>query len=153
MLTQSREVSGGGDSRFTHQHAWVLDEVGHPKRMVDVCLHRAKVAIVDAKQRISRMGKPNMVDDAVEIVGIVNFEQSRHAQLDAENLKVDNLTLAQTLGDEQERIGASGSSLPDLIGVDNEILAKHRQGDRISNRVNELKFAAEIFVIGEARNR
>lgn len=94
-----------------------------------------------------------MIDDAIEILCIVHFEQRGHAKFDAENLKVDDLTLSQALCDEQDGIGTGRARLPDLIGVDDEVFAKYRQGDRISNRMNELELSAKIVSVGEARDR
>ena len=121
--------------------------------MLDGSLHRPQVAIVDSKKRVARVRETNDVDRAQQMIDIVHLEERSHAQLGGENLKVDDVALGNSLGDEEDRIGTSGARFPDLIDIDDEILAKHGQLDRVANHVDVFELAAEVMLVGETGDR
>ena len=150
---QSLQIFGSRDSRFADENPRIFHQVCHTHRVIQVRFHRPQISIVDSEERIARVRKPEMIQYSAKIFCVVHFQQNGHSQFDAENLKVDDLAFAQTFGDQQDCIRASGSRFPDLICIDNEILAQHRKGYRISNGVYVFQFSAEICRIGQARDR
>ena len=109
VVAKAGEVRGCRDARLAHKGRGVVDEVGHAKRVRDISLHRAKIAIVDPKERVARVREPNMIDHAVQVGGIVNFEQRGHPEFDRKDLEIDDLALREALGDEEDRVGADGA--------------------------------------------
>ncbi len=80
----------------------------------------------------------------------MNFQQNGHSQFNAENLKVDDFAFTQAFRNQQNGICAGGSGFPDLICVDNEILAQHGKGYCVSNSVYVFQFSTEICGISQA---
>ena len=153
VRAQAAQIVGRANATLSNDDAGVLEQLGKPHRMLDGSLHRPQVAIVDSKKRVARVRETNDVDRAQQMIDIVNLEERSHAQLGGENLKVDDVALGNSLGDEEDRIGTSGARFPDLINIDDEILAKHWQLDRIANHVDVFELAAEVMLVGETGDR
>ena len=153
VCAQAAQIVGRANATLSNDDAGVLKQLGKPHRMLDGSLHRPQVAIVDSKKRVARVRETNDVDRAQQMIDIVNLEERSHAQLGGENLKVDDVALGNSLGDEEDRIGTSGARFPDLIDIDDEILAKHWQLDRIANHVDVFELAAEVMLVGETGDR
>ena len=153
VCAQAAQIVGRANATLSNDDAGVLKQLGKPHRMLDGSLHRPQVAIVDSKKRVARVRETNDVDRAQQMIDIVNLEERSHAQLGGENLKVDDVALGNSLGDEEDRIGTSGARFPDLINIDDEILAKHWQLDRIANHVDVFELAAEVMLVGETGDR
>src|SRR5690606_9146307 len=84
-------------------------------------LETAQIAIVDAQQRGLKFQRD------FQLGAVVDFHQHVHAQFDGQGFELLQLRRAQRSGDEQDAIGAQGSGGNNLVGVDNEVLAQHRQ--------------------------
>ena len=153
VCAQAAQIVGRANATLSNDDAGVLEQLGKPHRMLDGSLHRPQVAIVDSKKRVARVRETNDVDRAQQMIDIVHLEERSHAQLGGENLKVDDVALGNSLGDEEDRIGTSGARFPDLINIDDEILAKHWQLDRIANHVDVFELAAEVMLVGETGDR
>jgi hypothetical protein len=54
-------------------------------------------------------------------------------------------------GDQQDGVGAHGARFGDLIGIDHEILAQHRQGAGGAGRLQIFRAALEILAVGQHR--
>lgn len=153
VRAQAAQIVGRANATLSNDDAGVLKQLGKPHRMLDGSLHRPQVAIVDSKKRVARVRETNDVHRAQQMIDIVHLEERSHAQLGGENLKVDDVALGNSLGDEEDRIGTSGARFPDLIDIDDEILAKHWQLDRIANHVDVFELAAEVMLVGETGDR
>ena len=153
VRAQAAQIVGRANATLSNDDAGVLEQLGKPHRMLDGSLHRPQVAIVDSKKRVARVRETNDVDRAQQMIDIVHLEERSHAQLGGENLKVDDVALGNGLGDEEDRIGTSGARFPDLIDIDDEILAKHGQLDRVANHVDVFELAAEVMLVGETGDR
>ena len=153
VRAQAAQIVGRANATLSNDDAGVLEQLGKPHRMLDGSLHRPQVAIVDSKKRVARVRETNDVDRAQQMIDIVHLEERSHAQLGGENLKVDDVALGNSLGDEEDRIGTSGARFPDLIDIDDEILAKHGQLDRVANHVDVFELAAEVMLVGETGDR
>lgn len=153
VCAQAAQIVGRANATLSNDDAGVLEQLGKPHRMLDGSLHRLQVAIVDSKKRVARVRETNDVHRAQQMIDIVHLEERSHAQLGGENLKVDDVALGDGLGDEEDRIGTSGARFPDLIDIDDEILAKHGQLDRVANHVDVFDLAAEIMLVGETGDR
>lgn len=153
VCAQAAQIVGRANATLSNDDAGVLEQLRKPHRMLDGSLHRPQVAIVDSKKRVARVRETNDVHRAQQMIDIVHLEERSHAQLGGENLKVDDVALGDGLGDEEDRIGTSGARFPDLINIDDEILAKHGQLDRVANHVDVFELAAEVMLVGETGDR
>jgi membrane protease YdiL (CAAX protease family) len=153
VCAQAAQIVGRANATLSNDDAGVLKQLRKPHRMLDGSLHRPQVAIVDSKKRVARVRETNDVHRAQQMIDIVHLEERSHAQLGGENLKVDDVALGDGLGDEEDRIGTSGARFPDLINIDDEILAKHGQLDRVANHVDVFELAAEVMLVGETGDR
>ena len=79
-----------------------------------------------------------------------------------EGVEVERARLAQQLvelvglqrgDDQQDRVGARGGGLVELVRVDDEVLAQHRQVRGRARRVQVVERAAEVERLGEDRQR
>ena len=84
-------------------------------------LERAQVAVVDAEQRRPQAQR------AVEFAAVVHFHQHRQAERQRGGLQVRQLRIVEAGGDQQDAVGPQRTRLDDLVFVDHEILAQHRQ--------------------------
>lgn len=153
VCAQAAQIVGRANATLSNDDAGVLEQLGKPHRVLDGSLHRPQVAIVDSKKRVARVRETNDVHRAQQMIDIVHLKERSHAQLGGENLKVDDVALGNGLGDEEDRIGTSGARFPDLIDIDDEILAKHGQLDRVANHVDVFDLAAEIMLVSETGDR
>ena len=153
MFAETTQVVGGADSGLAHQHPRILHEIQHPEGVREVGGHGGEIAVVHAQQRIAGVGEAHVVQDPVEVVDRVHLDERGHAEFGREDLVVDDLPFAQHLRDEQDGIRAGGPRLPDLVLVDDEVLAKHRERNSILDAEDVPEIAPEVVRIGEAGDR
>ena len=91
------------------------------ERGVERDLEGAQVAVVDADQRRLQPQR------AVQLGAVVHFDQHRHAERLRRGLEVGQLRVVEDRRDQQDAVGADRARLVDLVGVDDEVLAQHRQ--------------------------
>jgi hypothetical protein len=63
----------------------------------------------------------------IEFVAVVHFDQHRHAEACGDGLELAHRRQIERGGDQQDGVGAHGARFEDLIGVDQKVLAQHRQ--------------------------
>ena len=88
--------------------------------MIEIDLKRSQVSIVDAHQRGFEL------QDTVQILGIVDFDERLHAEFARVEIKVSQVAVVEALGDQQNAVGSGGASLGHLIAVDEEVFPQHR---------------------------
>ena len=68
---------------------------------------------------------------ALEFGRVVHLDQHRHAERKCGlRLELGHLRVVQAGGDQQDAVGAHRARLEHLVGVDDEVLAQHRQRAR-----------------------
>ena len=75
---------------------------------------------------------------AVEFFGGVHLDERLHAQLAAQGDEVAKQRIFKYGDDQEKAIPVVGAGFPDLPGIEDKILAKHRELDRLAS-------IAEIF--------
>ena len=68
---------------------------------------------------------------------VVDFDQHVHAMRDRRVLDILGCGIVERRHDEQDAVGAIGAGLDHLIGVEDEVLAQHRQVGRRARRVRK----------------
>ena len=66
----------------------------------------------------------------------MDLDQHIHAQRLGQQPEIPQLDDIEDGGDEQDGVGADDTGLLDLQGIDDEILAQHRQFDRLAHQRN-----------------
>ena len=121
--------------------------------MREVGLHGLQVAVVDAQQRVAGVGEADVVADLQQPVDVMGLDDGRHVQLAGQDHHVQQMAFLDHVGDEQQGVGAGGSRLPDLVLIDDEVLAEHGQRHRLADLLDVPEVPAEVPFVGEARNR
>ena len=153
VLAKSKQILAGPNSGLAHQHPGILHQIEHAEGMRKIGGHGVQIAIIDPEQRIARMRETDVIEHAAEIVDRVDFDQGRHPQFGGEDLEIDHLTLAQTFGDQQDRVGPRRPGFPDLIFVDDEVFSEHRKRHPVLDPLDESEIASEVMLVGEATDR
>ena len=84
---------------------------------------------------------------------VVALEEHFHAERAGQFEEVPQLIRAEQIGHQQNRVGAEGAGLVDLVVVENEVLAQHRLGAAQLGSVEPLDAHAEVAGVGEHRKR
>lgn len=147
------EVLGFGDARLGDEDGGVFDHVDEAQGVGDVGGHAFEVAVVDAQEGVARFGEADVRQDAEEVVRRMDLEQDGELELVGEDHEVEQFGLAQALGDEEDGVGPGGAALPDLVGVDDEVLAEDGEGHFVADAVDVFEFAGEEAFVGEAGDR
>ena len=83
----------------------------------------------------------------------MHLKQRRQAQLLRQDQQINQLRIAQALGNQQDRISARRRRLPHLVRINDEVLAQHRQRHAILDPPDEREVAPEEVSIRQARDR
>ena len=89
--------------------------------MRDVGFEAVEVAVVDADRCRAQCA------GACGILRVKNFGQDIQAERSGERVKGVQGVVVQNPDDQQDGVRVQGSALVNLIGVDDEVLAQHRQ--------------------------
>ena len=108
-------------------------------------LETAQVAVVDADQAIVQGQRP------VQFGAIVDFDQDVHAERRRLLAQAAHLPVVQAGGDQQDTVGTQRPGLDHLVGIDEEILADHRQAARGPGLLQVGIGALEEIDIGQHR--
>ena len=87
------------------------------------------------------------------LVLVVDLDEGGHAELAGERLHPHEVGLAQGGDDEQDEVGAVRAGLVELVVVDHEVLAQHRDPHGGPDRVEVVQGAAEAAPLGEDADR
>jgi hypothetical protein len=117
------DVGGAVDAAFAHQLAVGGDQRGQPFGGAQIGLHDLEIAVVDADQLRFQLQRP------LQLGFIVHLDQHVHAVTERDIFHVRHFGIGKRRDDQQDAIGAQGPGFDDLIGIDHEILADHRQID------------------------
>ena len=79
----------------------------------------------------------------------MHLEESLHAELQGQLMEPLEPWRIKHTGHEQNRIGAEGTGLTDLIFADHEILSKDRLGDPGPDLLKSFHVTTEVTTIGE----
>ena len=107
---------------------------------------RAQVAVVDADEP----GTGGL--RAVELDLVVHLDQGVEPASPALAEQVTQFIVAQCGDDQQDGRGSAVGRLPDLIGIDDEVLAQHRHSHGMGGCTKVVKGAAEARRLSEHRD-
>ena len=129
-----------GDQQAVGRHASPQVERG-----IERGREGAQVAVVDPDQR--RAGG----ERAVEFFRVVDFDQHVHAERAPEVAQAAQARIVEGGDDQQDGVGTDRARLVDLVLVDGEVLAQHRQRAGGARGDQEILMALEKVAIGEHR--
>src|SRR5882672_2928504 len=112
MLRQEYPALGNYDSRL-----W--DKRSEAKSGLESGIEGTEIAIVDADQRSIEL------KSQLELGTVMHLSQDRHAEQSGSRLQCPHAWQVERRDDQQDAIGAQRARLIDLVGIDDEILAKH----------------------------
>ena len=81
----------------------------------------------------------------------MHFDQYRHAVIHRLSLQCLHLRQIERGGDQQNRIGTHRPGFSHLIGIDQEILAQHRQRTGRARRLQVFRRTLKVLAIGQNR--
>ena len=87
----------------------------------------------------------------IQLGGIVAFHQHRHAEGKGDRLHLLHLCQRERIDDQQDGVGAHGAGFIHLPGIDQEILAQHRQRTGGARRAQVIGRALEEGLVGQHR--
>src|SRR5450830_853082 len=120
-LAHALHIGRPQNARLCHQQTICRHIRQHAQRGVQADLKGAQIAVVDAHQRgLEAQG-------ALQLGAVVHFDQHRHVQTAGHSLQIGHLGIVQAGGNQQDAVGAHHPGFVDLVGIDHEILAQHRQ--------------------------
>ena len=141
--------------RFTSSGAMMPDSVttslsagmrgSRPMVVSQRRLERAQVAVVDADQRRAQLQRRG------QLVAVMHFHQHVQAQFQRAGFQFRHQAVVERRDDQQDRIGAHRARFVDLVHVDHEVLAQHRNlagGARLLQVVHR---ALEEMHVGQHR--
>ena len=112
---------GGEDTTLAHQDGALSSlrkETSKVRGRCEIGGEAVEIAVIHPNDR----GRNSQ--SARELFGGVHFNERGHAQLVGECEQFTEIGVAEGANDQQERISAIGTSLIDLVGVENEVLGK-----------------------------
>ncbi len=120
-IAHQRDVLRAEDATLGDQQAVTRHRLLHVQRGLQRHLEGAQVAVVDADHRRRHLQR------ALQFVDVMHFHQHVHAQRQRQLGQRGQLGIVQRGDDQQDAVGAQHARLVHLVGVDDEILAQHRQ--------------------------
>ena len=86
---------------------------------------------------------------AVELGAVVDLDQHVHAVGKRGLFDVPGRAVVERGHDDQDAVGAVGTGLRHLVGIEHEVLAEHRKRGRRARRHHEIEVALERRRVGE----
>ena len=81
----------------------------------------------------------------------MRFDQHVHAEVQRRRFKLGGLGIRQRRHDQQNTVGAERARFDDLIGLQHEVLAQHRQIDRRAGLLEIVVAALKVGFVGQHR--
>ena len=141
--THARHILSGQDAGFGHQQPVGRHLVEQTQRGVQRHRKAAQVAVVDAQQRRLQLQR------AVQLGAVMHLDQHAHAVRERHRLQIGHLRVVQAGGDQQDAVRAHRARLKDLVLVDHEVLAQHRQRAGGTRLLQILGAALEVLQVGQ----
>ena len=129
-----------GDHQFILGNRWQQLQRG-----LQAHLEGAQVAVVDAHHGVLHPQR------ALQLLAVVHLDEHVHAQLPGQVVECRELRVVEAGDDEQDAVRLHGPRLVDLVGVDDEILADHRQLAHHARALQVLGRSLEEVAVGEYR--
>ena len=82
------------------------------------------------------MWESDVGSHAEQVLEFVDLEQHSHLEPLSEDEHIDEFGFFEAFGDQEDGVGTVCSGLPDLPGVDNEVLAQNWQRNGLSDSLN-----------------
>ena len=142
---QAVEICGSADPAFGDDDAVRR----HFRRQgfggAQIGFERLQVAVVDADQPHRK------AQGAVELGAVMDFGEHIETELGGGRRQLSGRCIGQRRHDQQDAVGPDAPAFQDLIRVEDEILAQHRQTDRLARRGEVVIAALEIGHVGQHR--
>ena len=138
------DVRSFADATLADQVNGVGDSCGEVGRVFQVSHERSEVSIVDADERCFEL------QDSVEVLGIVDFNQAFHAEFGRVEVEVAHRAVVEAFGDQQNAVRSGGSGFGNLVAVQDEIFPHHRYFDRVANGGQVFQLTLEVRLVREA---
>ncbi len=142
---QALHVGAGGDAAFGDQQALGRHLGQQVQRGFQAHVEAAQVTVVDAHQRGLELER------ALQLGAVVHFHQHGHIEAEGNGLELGHLGIGQAGGDEQDAVGPHGARFVDLVGIDHEVLAQHRQVAAGARLLQVIRAALEELPVGQHR--
>ena len=142
-IGHAARVRGREDARLGHLDGVGGEQSGHTREARDIDAQVAQVAVVHADELRAD------VDRAPGLVGGVHLDQRRQSQTQGQGVQGGQGRIVQGRHDEQDEVGARRARLPDLVGLDDEVLAEHRDPHRGPDGGQVLQRTPEPAPLGE----
>ena len=133
------------DTAFGDNHTVAGDLFRQRQGGVQAGLEGMQVAVVDADQLGVEIHRP------LQLFLGMYFHQHIAASLLGGVVELVHLFIRQGRRDQQNGVGPHGPGLEDLPGVDHEVLAQHRQIDRVTCCTQVMLITLEEVLVGEHR--
>ena len=118
---QAPHVVAGGDAALRHRDHVVGDGGREAERGLQVDGQGLEVAVVDAHDRAADG------EGAIELLAVVDLDQGVEAGLLGGLGELAQLGIREGGHDQEDGVGAGDPRLPDLVGIDDEVLAQDGQ--------------------------
>ncbi len=140
-------VLGRADAALGHHDTVGRDAIEQRVGGVQRDLEAVQVAVVDPDQ------PPGYRERHLELGGVVHLDQHVQAELGRQRRQVRHVRgrVGKGRGDQQDAVGTQRARLHDLVGIDGEILAQHRQRDRGARRLQVRIRPLEEIDVGQHR--
>ena len=139
------EILGPSDAAFRDDETVGRDFGCQPLGRGEIAPQRLQVAVVDADHPHSEP------QGAIELGLVMDFGQNFETELGRRCRELGRHRVRQRRHDQQHAIGADMAAFEDLVRVENEILAQHRQFDRPVCCAQILVAALEVGRVGQHR--
>ena len=120
--------------------------------MGQIRCHGLEISIVDTQKGVAGVRKADVILHAVQTFNIMDLKQNSQAKFDGENLIINNVLFGQAFGDQQNCVGASRSTFPNLPTINNKIFSQNRERNRFTNAFYEIQMSTKVVLIGQATN-
>src|SRR5450830_1626613 len=141
----AQHVVAGVDATLTHQQT-VGRQFAHERQGgVQRNLKSFEISVVDADQRRFELQR------ARQLGRIVHFHQHRHVQAARNRFKVLHSRIIQNGRNQQYGIGPTSARFINLIGVQHEVFAQHRQRAGGAGLLEVVNATLEKLQVGEYR--
>ena len=109
------------NTTFRHHNAIIGNVRQQVKGGLQAGFKGMQIAVVNTHQGIAQRQR------ALQLFAVMHFNQHVHAKLFGSGIQLCHLLIAEAGRDQQNAVGTDGAGFHYLIGINDKILADHRQ--------------------------
>ena len=121
----------------------------HRQRGVERDFKAAQIAVVDPEHGLGR--HIFELQGALHLRPVMHFHEHRHIQAQRAGLQISHLRIIEAGGDQQNTVCTHRTRFVDLIGLNHEIFAQHRQFAGGAGELEKIRLTLEKLPICEHR--